>query len=293
MTFSADFVATVSKTYEEGEAWLGELPNLHQQVLADWQLTLDGGAFSSRYHLVLPVRDETRSELVLKLGVPCPEAESEAEALRLYQGLGAIQLRREDPGLGARLLDRATPGFPLSQAEIWQHDLVVSESALQLIRPCDPNERLHPLESWLQGLLEADPLSCPVEFELVLLAQKAAVTLLGSTSERVLLHGDLHANNILMSGDEWVAIDPKGLMGDRCFEPAQHFLNSLPPHTDFSSLVNFCHRRLSVISYTTGFPANRILGWALANAVNAIIVDEGDVPPEWFEVTAALGVLVK
>ena len=35
-----------------------------------------------------------------------------------------------------------------------------------------------------------------------------------------LLHGDLHLDNILQNDDEWLSIDPKGIIGDAEFEIA-------------------------------------------------------------------------
>lgn len=34
-----------------------------------------------------------------------------------------------------------------------------------------------------------------------------------STESQVLLHGDLHQDNILAHGDDWLVIDPKGVIG--------------------------------------------------------------------------------
>jgi streptomycin 6-kinase len=41
------------------------------------------------------------------------------------------------------------------------------------------------------------------------------------------LHGDLHHDNIILSPRGWLAIDPKGLLGDTAFEAANFFYNPL------------------------------------------------------------------
>ncbi|MEQ8295573.1 MAG: aminoglycoside phosphotransferase family protein [Nitratireductor sp.] len=41
------------------------------------------------------------------------------------------------------------------------------------------------------------------------------------------LHGDLHHDNILLSARGWLAVDPKGLIGDPCFDAANMFYNPL------------------------------------------------------------------
>jgi len=41
------------------------------------------------------------------------------------------------------------------------------------------------------------------------------------------LHGDLHHDNILLSARGWLAIDPKGVLGDPAFDAANMFFNPL------------------------------------------------------------------
>jgi streptomycin 6-kinase len=45
------------------------------------------------------------------------------------------------------------------------------------------------------------------------------------------LHGDLHHDNIMHGSRGWQAIDPKGVLGDSCFDAANLFYNPLD-HTD-------------------------------------------------------------
>jgi streptomycin 6-kinase len=41
------------------------------------------------------------------------------------------------------------------------------------------------------------------------------------------LHGDLHHENIMHGPRGWLAIDPKGVIGDPCFDAANLFYNPL------------------------------------------------------------------
>ena len=52
--------------------------------------------------------------------------------------------------------------------------------------------------------------------------------LLKSTTKEVLLHGDLHHDNILQNGGSLLVIDPKGFIGDPAFEPAAYLCNPIP-----------------------------------------------------------------
>lgn len=44
--------------------------------------------------------------------------------------------------------------------------------------------------------------------------------MLSSRKPFIFLHGDLHQDNILKQGNGWLAIDPKGVIGEAEFEIA-------------------------------------------------------------------------
>lgn len=56
----------------------------------------------------------------------------------------------------------------------------------------------------------------------------------------VLLHGDLHQENILSHGDDWLVIDPKGVIGFpinevwACVEKPSHDLKFISEYFDYS-----------------------------------------------------------
>jgi streptomycin 6-kinase len=96
---------------DDGTRWLTALPALLDEVARDWQLTV-GTPYLLSYHGVAPVIRADGTTTVLKLGVPAGHLELEAQALRAYDGQGAVRLLAEDPRRGALLLERAEPGTP-------------------------------------------------------------------------------------------------------------------------------------------------------------------------------------
>ena len=56
-------------------------------------------------------------------------------------------------------------------------------------------------------------------------AATLATDLLATTAESIPLHGDLHHDNIVGSRRGWLAIDPKGVLGDRHYEVSNVFRN--------------------------------------------------------------------
>ncbi len=83
----------------------------------------------------------------------------------------------------------------------------------------------------------------------------------------MLLHGDVHPQNILKSERQpWLAIDPKGVAGDRMYDAAD-FLCSIPRIGEETQRRQFLERRLSLMAEALGFDRQRILVWSLALSV--------------------------
>src|SRR5207244_1128493 len=104
------------KDSESGRAWLAALPQKVVECAAHWRLRLSAPypyAFTS---LAVPAHLEDGSDVVLKVVFIDRETEHEADALRLWDGDGAIRLLDELPTRGALLLERCVPGTPLSSA---------------------------------------------------------------------------------------------------------------------------------------------------------------------------------
>jgi streptomycin 6-kinase len=176
---------------------------------------------------VAPARDAAGRELILKVGWRHLEAEHEADALRLWDGDGAVRcLASEVSGdTSALLLERCVPGTPLrSVASEPEQDVVVAGLLRRLWEHRPPAgghvfRALHVMcDEWAAALDGARGL-----------AREAAALLreLPRSAEReVLLCTDLHAENILASGREpWLVIDPKPFLGDPAYDVVQHMLN--------------------------------------------------------------------
>lgn len=89
--------------------------------------------------------------------------------------------------------------------------------------------------------------------------------------ELVLLHGDLHSDNILSSQRGWLSIDPKGVIGEREFELGAYLRNpyyDYPKGSDYKKLET---NRIHQFSDELGFDNKRILDWAFACAVISLL----------------------
>ncbi len=113
-----------------GQQWLEALPALISECCERWSLELDEPFENLSYHLVLPGRDSSGQEIVLKVGVPGRELLTEASALSRFAGVGAVRLLETDAPRGILLMERLTPGPPLLQVP---SDMTATHTAAALM----------------------------------------------------------------------------------------------------------------------------------------------------------------
>lgn len=100
----------------------------------------------------------------------------------------------------------------------------------------------------------------------------------------VLLHGDLHHDNILQNGDGWLVINPKGFIGDSAFEPAAYLCNRIPELLQENQPSEIIANRINICSAALGIDAQRIADWFYAATVLSWAWDiEDNLAPEYWE----------
>lgn len=239
--------------------------------VAKWSLSLEG-----EYHRrVVRVRLGDGTPAVLKISASDADAASEAAALRAFGGRGAVELLAYEPSVAALLLKRAQPGHTLARLADTDDDRAMEIAAgviATLARSVPDSAGFPSMESWCSDLERArgTPLAAD--------AAAVAAELRASPSTQFLLHGDLHQFNILADGESWLAIDPKGVIGERECELAPLILNPLP-------LARFdLSRRMRRLCELLSLDPPRAHAWTFVRAVLSIvgsIEDDGAAPEEW------------
>ncbi len=77
---------------DKGRQWLNNLPNLLQQFSKSWNLILDDCYANANFNYVAPAKLENAQAVVLKCGVPSRGLIAEANALKCFNGVGAVRL---------------------------------------------------------------------------------------------------------------------------------------------------------------------------------------------------------
>jgi streptomycin 6-kinase len=187
---------------------------------------LTGRPTSNVYHVV-----RAGGPAVLKIFKPIgvKDEAGGAAALRAFNGHGAVRLLAHDAG--AQLLEYAS-GDDLTalvrqgrdeEATVILADVMKALHGASIDQPL--SQGLIPLRRRFESLFRA-----AAREQHGLYAQAAAVAerLLSDPIDVRVLHGDMHHENVRHSEERgWLAIDPKGLWGERTFDAANVLLNPM------------------------------------------------------------------
>lgn len=252
-----------------------------------WQLTAEGEPFHTATSTLQYVRKDDQ-HCVLKVGRSITD-EATAAALRHYDGRGAVRLVAHDGA--ATLMHRASPGTPLS-------DLVrdgADDEATRIV--CTTMSALHTgipaalsfprVEDWAAAFER--PAAAKVPRALIAEASAIYADLCRTQTRRVLLHGDLHHDNILFdAGSGWLAIDPKGVIGEPAFEAGAALRNPGDDPRLFAS-ADIIERRVRIMCDMQGWHRDRVVRWCFAQGVLSAVwsIEDGEDPARGFAIATA------
>jgi streptomycin 6-kinase len=256
-----------------GVDWLEHLPSILAECAQRWSLAISHPFEALSYNYVAPALDPDGREVVLKAGVPNPELITEIEALRLIGGEGSVLLLDTDPEVGTLLLERLSPGNPLSTVMDDQRATSIAVKVMQQLWRTPPTTHPFPtVEKWGAGLKRLrhtfDEGSGPFPEALIETAEALFKELIASSDEPVLLHGDLHHGNILSAERQpWLALDPKGVVGEAAYEVGSLLRNPMPGLLNAPHPQRLLARRVDQLAQELGFDRERLVNWGLAQAV--------------------------
>ncbi len=236
----------------------------------------------SRYNKVWLVHRSDGRPAVLKVGDPLARRR-EAAALRCWTGDGAAELlAAEGPALlsdfvahtstvAALADDDATAAVAqamsrLHRAEVASATASITGGVLPSIDELPDVSGLDFDFRWLRDQPDA-----PIETVVIDAAERQLAWLLDTTPRRVVLHGDLHHDNLLVTDVGPVAIDPHGWLGDPHFDAASLMANPFGEFSRHAQPLALARRRAMIIAETCGLDIDRLLQWTFVGAVIAEI----------------------
>ena len=218
-----------------------------------------------------------------------------ADVLEVFAGNGTVRIieRLAD----AVLLERLDPGTPLSTLVANGQDDEATRILVRTIQQMRADSipagvpAAADLGVSFASYLESGDRRLPPS--VVRDANRIYGELCASQTDVRLLHGDLHHDNVLFDARRgWVAIDPKGVIGEVEYEVAAALRNPIAQPAVFAEARVFA-RRLDVLADELRLDAERVKRWAFATAVLAaiwIVEDDDDlaVGEQWIALADTL-----
>ena len=238
-----------------------------------WRLVPDGDAIVTHSSRLFPVRWNGEPAM-LKIAV-VPEEKWGAELMVWWNGVGAARVleHRDD----AILLERATGNHSLAEMAKNGRDDEASHIICKAVAGLHAQRgvalpKLIPLSERFRSLESA----ARREGGMFVRSATTARALLSDPQDVVPLHGDVHHGNILDFAERgWLAIDPKGLVGERGFDYANLFCN--PDHA-VAAATGRLKRQIGVVVEAAQLDRRRMLQWivAWAGLSAAWLIEDGE-----------------
>jgi streptomycin 6-kinase len=240
---------------EQGKEWLDELPELVTAISSKLGLHDLKAVTNLTYNYVLS-GFQGEEPIILKLGLDNVGLKREAFALKCFAGYGAVKVLAENDGM--LLIERAMPGtslkdyFPTKEKESIEIGCGLIKKLHQANIPSVHN--FPHIKDWLEALDK----DWNIPNHYLQKAKKLRDQLLQTSKPDVFLHGDLHHDNILQNGNDWLVIDPKGVLGEPAYEVAAFIRNPIPELLHHDDAPNIILNRISRFAELLGIPAKRI-----------------------------------
>lgn len=121
-----------------------------------------------------------------------------------------------------------------------------------------------------------------IPIDVIQKSKKLAYNLLNSNQEIHLLHGDLHHENILYDNNVgWIAIDPKGIIGELAYEVSAFINNPFPDLLAQNNALEIITDRITIFSNILTINKQRLISWAYAKSVLAACWSLEDNQESW------------
>lgn len=258
---------------ESGKAWLLQLPQLVEKISIKWNLSDLKPVENLSYNYILSGFQD-KQPIILKISPDIEGLNREAAALTSFFGYGAVRISAQTSD--ALLLQQVVPGHSL-KSYFPDRD----KEAIQIT--CEIIKKLHQAPLPEKGMFPHinEWLSLIDNYSQFTKAKILKDRLLETATTPVLLHGDLHHDNILQNINEWLVIDPKGVIGESAYEVASFIRNPLNLfQLQGDQLYNLIQNRIADFANILDLDARRIQDWCFVQAALSWIwaLEDGNDP---------------
>jgi streptomycin 6-kinase len=241
----------------------------------DWHVIVDE-TFETGTSLIAFGRRDTQP-IALKIVTREGDEWRSGEVLDAFDGNGVVRIYEYVPG--ATLLERLTPGNVLAELSLGGRDDEATEIIANVIKRMSPirSTQCPTVQDWSLNfdryVATGDQ---QIPHPLVTQARTLYIELCESQTQPRLLHGDLQHYNVLFDADRgWLAIDPKGVLGEIEYEIGAAMRNPVERPEIFASAA-VVEKRVATLASRLGLDPPRVLAWSFAQAVLSAIWDVED-----------------
>ncbi len=255
-------------------------PDLQQRItrhLRNWSVEVEYTSETETSVLLFGRRAET--PVVLKVVREPGDEWHSGEVLAAFGGRGVARVY--ECAEGAVLLERLSPGIPLAQLALAGQDDEATDILAEVIAamsPESPRPGTASVLDWAAGFERyAAATDARIPRDLLAEAQRVYLELSGSQAHIRLLHGDLQHYNVLCDARRgWLAIDPKGVVGELEFELGALLRNPVD-RPDWLAQAAVVDRRLTRLTAKLRIDRRRALRWGFAQGVLSAVwtVEDG------------------
>lgn len=241
--------------------------DFYKKVLRDietyadkWTLTSFQFIPSYSSNLIFICYSENFGRVVLKIGNPSfREIFTEFNTLCEYNGRRFCRVFDDDIENGVILEECVQPGNPLRDESSLDKRLSVFCSLYKGLHIMPIKAEIYPTYTeWVCRITEymSKRQDCKELYLYMKKAKDICLSVYTLYSQKMLLHGDFHHDNILLGNDgEYIIIDPKGVIGDPVFDIARFILNEFGGeittelYKKINHIICILEKKLNIPSY--------------------------------------------
>jgi streptomycin 6-kinase len=257
------------------------LPSRVEERLADrvraWSVSVERSLETESS--LIAIGHQAGRSVVLKVLKEAGDEWHAGEIVRAFDRNGVVEVYEHVPG--AMLLEQLMPGTPLVRVALERSDDEATEILADVIQRMSPSQ-IPPngatVAGWSKGFARyVASGDAQIPAELVERASALYEELCVTQKTTRLLHGDLQHYNVLWDERRgWLAIDPKGVVGELEYEIGAVLRNPIERPDLFASRP-IAERRLEHLARALNLNDARALSWTFAQAVLSAIwsVEDG------------------
>lgn len=254
-----------------------------QYAMERWNLTEFSELYQFDTRAVYQGKSRDYGDCIIKINQNADALKKEAAMLRLLDGQGCCKLYDYDPFRSILLEERIVPGTVLREE---QEMRIRIHQFIHLYRRIHRTTyRVDTFPTYMDWLYKADQFMEKNYPQFVLTKDMHHAFSIGKImfqkySDRTLLHGDFHHDNILMNAEgEYQMIDPKGVLGPKIFDLPRFIMNELDPNLNHSGKEHI-QNVIQLIADDLNYPVKDISQLFYMEVIlgNCWCVEDGEKP---------------